>query len=774
MSTIQFTSDQIRPVKSNTAPGGVYSTRNVSKASSLGERYRTKQDDVEQEGNNLKQEGDIKHKQVFGGWLLLWLSYQATGVIYGDIGTSPLYVYSSTFTDSPSYDDLLGALSLIIWTLTLIVSVKYVFIVLHADDEGEGGTFALYTLLSRYANITKRDPKEESMVKMERYLSTDLKASERTVRTGLEHSRFGKAALKVAGVLGVSLIMSDGVLTPAQSVLGAIQGLEVVNPNISSSTIIGSSCGILVFLFLIQPFGITKIGSVFAPIVIIWLSFNAGFGIYNLVWYDHSVLKAFSPYFAGAYLVRNQTDGWKSLGGILLAFTGVEALFADLGAFSMRAIQLSWMCFTFPCLLLAYIGQAAYISVNPAAYSNPFFNSVPPGMLYPSLVIAILAAIVASQAMITSTFQLLSQIMKLSYFPQIKMIHTSKIFHGQVYIPFANWLLMIGTVIVTAVYNNTTSLGNAYGVCVILVTFITTCMVALVALLVWRLNPFLVLFGFLVFGALDGAYLSSALLKVPQGAWFTLALAVVLSSIFILWRFGKEQQWAAEASDRFQPSHLVTTGADGQLQLTSAFGGNPITHIRGFGIFFDKAGDMTPTVFIHFLSKFLATPDLMVFFHLRPLSTPSVAPETRYTVTRTAIPNCYRLIIRHGYTDEVVTEDLGLLVLEQLRAFIVREGASLGPAPSAKSPDGASSESESEGGRSEDVAARLADVQRAYETQVMYIMGKEQMRIRHRTGLGRRVVLNAFLWLRDNTRSKMASMKINPDQLVEVGFVKDV
>ena len=243
------------------------------------------------------------------------------------------------------------------------------------------------------------------MVKMERYLSTDLKASGRTVRTGLERSRFGKAALKVVGVLGVSLIMSDGVLTPAQSVLGAIQGLEVVNPNVSSSTIIGSSCGILVFLFLIQPFGITKIGSIFAPVVIIWLSFNAGFGIYNLVWFDHSVLKAFSPYFAGAYLVRNRADGWKSLGGILLAFTGVEALFADLGAFSMRAIQLSWMCFTFPCLLLAYIGQAAYISVNPAAYSNPFFSSVPPGMLYPSLVVAILAAIVASQAMITSTFQ---------------------------------------------------------------------------------------------------------------------------------------------------------------------------------------------------------------------------------------------------------------------------------------------------------------------------------------------------------------------------------
>ncbi|MCJ1406842.1 hypothetical protein MMC19_000912, partial [Ptychographa xylographoides] len=199
--------------------------------------------------------------------------------------------------------------------------------------------------------------------------------------------------------------MSDGVLTPAQSVLGAIQGIEVANSSITSPQIIGASCGILILLFVIQPLGTSKLASGFAPIVIIWLLFNAAFGIYNLVIFDHSVLKAFSPYFAGEYLVRNGTDGWKSLGGILLVFTGVEAMFADLGAFSMRAIQFSWLCFAFPCLLLAYVGQAAYISINPDAWTNPFFNSVPPGMLYPSLVIAILAAIVASQAMITSTFQ---------------------------------------------------------------------------------------------------------------------------------------------------------------------------------------------------------------------------------------------------------------------------------------------------------------------------------------------------------------------------------
>ena len=209
----------------------------------------------------------------------------------------------------------------------------------------------------------------------------------------------------IAIIFDRSVSATDGILTPAQSVLGAIQGLKVVDESITTAMIIGVSCAILILLFLIQPFGISKIGSAFAPIVIIWLTFNFCFGIYNLVKFDYSVLKAFSPYFAGAFFVNNKTSGWKSLGGILLAFTGVEALFADLGAFSREAIQLSWLCFTYPCLLLAYIGQAAYISQHNGSYSNPFFNSVPPGMFYPSLVVAILAAIVASQTMITATFQ---------------------------------------------------------------------------------------------------------------------------------------------------------------------------------------------------------------------------------------------------------------------------------------------------------------------------------------------------------------------------------
>ena len=243
---------------------------------------------------------------------------------------------------------------------------------------------------------------------MRRHASGDLEAAGCVMRQGIESHKFFRGLLKVMGVLAVAMVIADGVLTPAQSVLGAVQGAEVVNPSLSKGTIIGITDAILIVLFLVQPLGITKITVAFAPIVIIWLAFNAVFGIYNLAKYDASVFKAFNPGYAFKFLIRHGEHGWRQLGGILLAFTGVEALFADLGAFSRRAVQFSWLCYTFPCLLLAYIGQAAYISEHPEAYSNPFFNAAPPGTIYPALIIAVLAAIVASQAIITATFQVKS------------------------------------------------------------------------------------------------------------------------------------------------------------------------------------------------------------------------------------------------------------------------------------------------------------------------------------------------------------------------------
>ncbi|KAH0534038.1 hypothetical protein FGG08_007363 [Glutinoglossum americanum] len=828
MATTIRIADTIHPTRSGGSSGvagGVYSMRNVSGVSlerrstrgrsSIDRRSLRSGDNegAEDEDSGLRQAGDFKQRQVFTGKTLLWLAYQSIGVIYGDIGTSPLYVYSSTFSSEPSYEDLVGVLSIIIWSLTMMVTVKYVLIILRADNEGEGGTFSCYSLISRFANITKRDPREASLIKMERYLSRDLERANRHVRSSLEGSRFARGLLKTIGVLAVSMVMSDGVLTPAQSVLGAVQGLKVVKPDITNSTVVGTTCGILILLFLIQPLGTTKIASFFAPIVMIWLGFNAAFGIYNLVLFDHSVLKAFSPSFTFEFLARKKTDGWRMLGGVLLAFTGVEALFADLGAFSRRAIQLSWLCYAFPCLLLAYIGQAAYISAHPGAYANPFFNAAPPGTLYPSLIIAILAAIVASQAIITATFQvilnfaalrailivsqLLAQIMKLSYFPQVKVVHTSKIFHGQIYIPFLNWLLMIGTVLAAAIYNN---ISNR--VCVMFVTFFDTCMVSLAALIVWRLSPFLVFFPWLTIACLDGLYMSSALTKVPDGAWFTLTLAGLLACIFILWRFGKEQQWQAEAADRFPTTHLVKRGGDGQVQLTDKYGGGTLSTIKGFGIFFDKAGETTPAVFSQFLSKLVAAPEIMVFFHLRPLEVPSVPPENRYTVSRLAIPNCYRLIVRHGFMDEVITPDLASLVCGQVRDFIIRQGAArrssalLSPfsalppqtrespftppqvggkdsETTTKSPT-SSSDAEKSQNPDETISADLAKLQQAYDRQVLYIIGKGQMKVKTGTRIWRNLLLKAFLWLRDNTRTKIANLRVPTDRVIEVGFVKEM
>jgi KUP system potassium uptake protein len=376
----------------------------------------------------------------------------------------------------------------------------------------------------------------------------------------------------------------------------------------------------------------------------------------------------------------------------------------------------------------------------------------------------------------TNMTKLLTQIMKLSYFPQIKVVHTSTTYHGQLYVPAVNWLLMVGTVLVAAIYNNTTSLGNAYGVCVMFVTFFDTCMVTLVAILVWRIKPYYIFFPALTVASLDGAYLSSALLKVPDGAWFTILLATLLASIFILWRFGKEQQWKAEAGDRFPTTHFVRTRQDGQLQLTPLFGEEFVGSMQGFGIFFDKAGETTPIVFNQFIRKLVSAPSVIIFFHLRPLDQPFVEPENKYSVSRLAIPNCYRLVVRHGYMDEVITPNLASLIFEKVRNHIVtraldREGEKIA-ATTATAAEG--SEESNISSRSSTTSSRLEALERAYSHKILYITGKEQMKVSEGTNIVRRFFLHIFLFIRENTRTKIASLDVPMDKVIEVGFVKDI
>jgi KUP system potassium uptake protein len=333
--------------------------------------------------------------------------------------------------------------------------------------------------------------------------------------------------------------------------------------------------------------------------------------------------------------------------------------------------------------------------------------------------------------------------MKLSYFPQVKVVHTSKTYHGQLYVPVANWLLMVGTVVVAAVYNNTTSLGNAYGVCVMFVTFFDTCMVTLVAILVWRIKPYFVFLPWLIIACMDGTFLSSALLKVPDGAWFTILLATILASMFILWRFGKEQQWFAEAEDRFPTTHFVKTNDNGDLQLTDLFGGKILSRAQGFGIFFDKAGETTPIIFSQFIRKLVTAPEVIVFFHLRPLDQPSVAPSDRYSVTHIVS----RALDREG---------------ESTSSSSSSPPAAAGSANSITAPSTGSTSS------------RLEALERAFNHEVLYVIGKEQMKVKKGTNWGRRAVLEVFLWLRENTRAKVKSLEVPMDKVIEIGFVKDV
>ncbi|GAM91409.1 hypothetical protein ANO11243_094590 [Dothideomycetidae sp. 11243] len=800
------TANALERVRSGLAGDGIVNIRSRSYAVSQDQRLNRSGKELvdEDDDPDLRRPSDFKYKQVrnphvhsstyaeltcmlwqvFGRYLF-WLAYQSFGVIYGDIGTSPLYVYSTVFSAPPSKKDLVGVLSLIIWSLSIMVTVKYILCILYFDNDGEGGSFSTYSLLSRYLNITNRDPREATMVRMERIKSGELNKGAESMRRRLENSRLAKRGLQVVGILAVTAIIADGILTPAQSVLGAVQGIEVVKPDISKSTVLGVTNAILIFLFAIQSLGISRVTVAFSPIILIWLTFNAVSAIYNLAKYDASVFVAFNPGLAFEFLIDKGQEGWRLLGGVLLAFTGVEALFADLGAFSRRAIQISWLCYTYPCLLLAYIGQAAYISVHPEAYSNPFFNSVPDGTLYFSLVLAILAAIVASQAIITATFQLLAQVMKLSYFPQLKVVHTSTTFHGQLYMPLANWLLMIGTVLVASIYNNTTSLGNAYGVCVMLVTFFDTSMVSLAAIFVFNIPPYYVFLPWLTIACFDGAFLSSALEKVPAGAWFTLSLAALLAIVFLTWRFGKEQQWKAEAEDRFPTTHFVEKSPDGKIQLTEQYSNIPLSEMRGFGVFFDKAGETTPIVFSQFAIKLTTLPEIMVFFHLRPLEHPSVEPEERFSISRLAIPNCFRVVCRHGYNDTVMTPDLGAVIYQHLRSFLIaRADSSHGcspdsradmsgfPADSAPTPTKTAPPPVLRSSATLD--EELSRLDMAFQHNVLYIIGKESLRIKPSTNILRRIFLWAFLWMRENSRGKIADLRLPREDVVEMGFLKEI
>ncbi|XP_016440980.2 potassium transporter 19 [Nicotiana tabacum] len=325
----------------------------------------------------------VPHAKKAAKWsVILQLAFQSIGVVYGDIGTSPLYVYSSTFLNGIKHeDDILGVLSLIFYTITFIPLMKYVFIVLRANDNGDGGTFAIYSLICRYAKVglvpsQEAEDRNVSTFKLELPDNRTSRASK--LKLMLENSTFAKFFMLFATMLGTSMVIGDGVLTPCISVLSAVGGIKEAAPKaMTEERIVWISIAILVLLFTFQRFGTDKVGYTFAPIICVWLSLIAGIGVYNLVKHDTSVVKAIDPKYIIDYFKRNKKDAWISLGGVVLSVTGTEALFADVGHFTVQSIQISMCCVTYPALILAYTGQASFLRKNADDVSDTFFKSIP-------------------------------------------------------------------------------------------------------------------------------------------------------------------------------------------------------------------------------------------------------------------------------------------------------------------------------------------------------------------------------------------------------------
>ncbi|RYR13493.1 hypothetical protein Ahy_B04g070460 isoform D [Arachis hypogaea] len=579
--------------------------------------------------------------QKFSALLLLRLAYQSLGVVYGDLGTSPLYVFYNTFPHgAKDREDVIGALSLIIYSLTLVPLLKYVFIVLRANDNGQGGTFALYSLLCRHANlkiIPNQHRTDEELTTYSRATIHERSFAAKTKRW-LETHAFNKNSILMLVLVGTCMVIGDGILTPAISVLSAAGGIKVNRPGV----VVLVAVVILVGLFSLQHYGTDRVGWLFAPIVLLWFLLIGGIGMYNIWNYDSSVLKAFSPVYIYRYLRRGGREGWTSLGGILLSITGTEALFADLAHFPVSSVQIAFTLVVFPCLLLAYSGQAAYLLLNLDHTKDAFYRSIPEKIYWPVFVVATAAAIVASQATITATFSIIKQALAHGCFPRVKVVHTSKNFLGQIYIPDMNWILMILCIAVTAGFKNQNQIGNAYGTAVVLVMLVTTLLMILIMLLVWHCHWILVVIFTLTSLVVECTYFSAVLFKVDQGGWAPLVIAGVFFIIMYVWHYGKLKRYEFEMHSKVSMAWVLGLGPSLGL-----------VRVPGVGLVYTQLSRGVPHIFSHFITNLPAIHSVVIFVCVKYLPVYTVPEEERFLVKRIGPKSLhmFRCVARYGYKD---------------------------------------------------------------------------------------------------------------------------
>ncbi|KAL3368361.1 hypothetical protein AABB24_009302 [Solanum stoloniferum] len=587
---------------------------------------------------------------------ILTLAYQSLGVVYGDLSTSPLYVYKSTFaediTHSESNEEIYGVLSFVFWTLTLVPLLKYVFIVLKADDNGEGGTFALYSLLCRHAKVNSLPScqladEDLSSYKKDNIISPAPTTFGATLKSTLERHRVLQRFLLILALIGACMVIGDGILTPALSVFSAVSGIELaIGKEHHKYVEVPLTCVILIALFALQHYGTHRVGFLFAPVVIIWLMCISAIGVYNIIKWDRHVYRALSPYYMYKFLKKTQRGGWMSLGGILLCITGSEAMFADLGHFSQLSIQIAFTFMVYPSLILAYMGQAAYLSqhhvIESESYGIGFYVSVPEILRLPVLVIAILAAVVGSQAIITGTFSIIKQCSSLGCFPRVKIVNTSSKIHGQIYIPEINWTLMLLCLAVTIGFRDTKRMGNASGLAVITVMLVTTCLMSLVIVLCWRKSVLLALGFVIFFGTIEALYFSASLIKFLEGAWVPIVMAFAFMIVMCIWHYGSLKKYEFDVQNKVSVEWL--------LGLGPSLG---IVRVRGIGLIHTELVSGIPAIFSHFVTNLPAFHQVLVFLCVKSVPVPHVKHEERFLVGHIGPREyrIYRCIVRYGYRD---------------------------------------------------------------------------------------------------------------------------
>jgi KUP system potassium uptake protein len=540
------------------------------------------------------------------GSTLAKLALGALGVVYGDIGTSPLYALRECFTGThsvgPTHDNVLGVLSLVFWAMTFVVTVKYLSFVMRADNRGEGGILALMALVGRHGS-----------------------------------ARRSSGALLVVGLFGAALLYGDGVITPAISVLGAVEGVSVAAPALHH-LVVPAAVAILLLLFNFQKRGTAAVGAVFGPVMLVWFLVIAVLGVRGIL-LDPAVLGALNPVHAVSFFVRNGGHGFLVLGGVVLVVTGGEALYADMGHFGKRPIRAAWFAVAMPALFLNYMGQGALLLHDPAAARNPFYLLAPAWALYPLIAIATAAAIVASQALVSGAYSLTRQAVQLGYCPRVTIRHTSSHEIGQIYLPEVNWLLAAGTIALVLGFRSSSALASAYGIAVTGTMTITTLLFHRVARDVWRWPPWGAWGLTAAFLTVDLALLGANLVKLEEGGWFPIATAAVVFALLSTWKRGRDAL----------ATMLRESGLPLDLFLSDIARKSP-QRVTGTAVFLTGNTTTVSPILLHHLKHIKVLHERIVLTSLVTEEVPTIAAEHR-TEVRDLGCGFFQVVARYGFME---------------------------------------------------------------------------------------------------------------------------